>query len=137
MKVSQVAVRNEHFELRVKGKERLEKVLLRPKAAFVHYPIATILEREEDVMHMHDHARIQTWQYFQEKIVYIAADLYRVRAIDKEHVAGLKLREEIEPNILHFLLEQRTADRGSLSFRKSSGNGSTQTSAESPFFAAA
>ena len=62
-------------------------------------------------MNVHNHAWPQTRQDLKEKIVHVAADFHRMRAIDKKNVARLQLREKFELYILHFLLNQRTHTR--------------------------
>ena len=47
---------DEHFKLTVEGKERLQQVLLRPEAALFHRPLPGVLEWEENIVHMDDHA---------------------------------------------------------------------------------
>ena len=76
-------------------------------------------------MHMNNDAGIQTRQDLQEKVVHIAADLYGVRTVDEENVAGLQFEKKNRSRVSHFLLHQ-TSDPENLGRKKSSGKGSMQ-----------
>ena len=52
--------------LRIKGQERLQQVLLGPKSKFLLHPIARVIERKENIMDMHNDTWFEAWQDFQE-----------------------------------------------------------------------
>ena len=113
----QVAIGHQHLELRIKGQERLQQILLGPKAKFLHHPIAPVLERQKDIVDVHDDAWLETRQDFQEEIIDVSANFHRMRTVDKKNVAGVELREEFEVDVLDLFLDQ-TAQSGKSLFRE-------------------
>ena len=101
----QVAIGHQDLELRIKGQERLQQVLLGPKAKFLLHPIAPVIEGQKDIVDMHNDAWLETWQDFQEEIIDVPANFHRVRTVDKQDIAGLELRKEIKIDILDLLLD--------------------------------
>ena len=85
-------------------------------------------------MDVHDDSRLEARQNFQEEIIDVSAYFHGVRTVDKEDVAGLKLREEFEVDVLYLLFDQGTQPGKTLS-EKFRGNGSMQMRAELLFFA--
>src|SRR6267143_4463472 len=85
--VRQVAIGHQDFELWIKSQERLQQVLLAPKAKFTHYPVAPVLERQKDVVDMYNNARLQTRQDFQKQVIDVSANFHRMRTVDKQEIA--------------------------------------------------
>ena len=109
MQLSEVVMRkivvgHEHLEIRVEGEESLEQILLVPEPELVDNPFAAVIERERDVVHMHDNTRLETRQHLQEQIVDVSADFHCVGAVDKQNVARLELRKKFYIDILNFFL---------------------------------
>src|SRR5581483_3836849 len=58
--MAQVVVSQQHFELAVECEEGLEKVLFAPEAELVDNPVATIIERQKNVVDVNDDAWLET-----------------------------------------------------------------------------
>src|SRR5437870_7060348 len=75
---------------------------------FVHHPIAPVIEGEEDVVDVHDDARLETRQHFQKQVVDVPAYFHRMRTVYEQDVARLELREKFQIDILSLFFNQRS-----------------------------
>ena len=78
----------------------MQQVLLAPEEPELLRPLPRVLVRDEDVVHVHDHARLQARQDLQHDVVDVAAELHDVRRVDEEDVAALQLVEDGERDVL-------------------------------------
>ena len=60
MMVTEIAVGHQHLELGIEDQKRLQQVLLGPKPELVHHPMTPVIERQKDVVDIHDHDWLET-----------------------------------------------------------------------------
>jgi len=104
MVVAEITIRHQHLEFGIKRQECLEQILLSPKTKFLQNPIAPVIKRKENVVDVYDYARPETRQHFQEQIIDVSTNFYRMRAVDKQDVARAELRKEVEIEIFDLFL---------------------------------
>ena len=86
----------------VEGQKCLQQVLLIPEQQPLGDPPLQIFVGQKDIVHMHDHTLLQSWQDFQEQEVHIPTTLDHVCRVDEQDVVFTKLFEWGCSHLFHF-----------------------------------
>lgn len=70
----------------VEGQESLKQVLFGVEPVLVHNQLSFILCRQEDVVDVDHHSRLEPRKYFEKFILNITADLDHVTGVDEQNV---------------------------------------------------
>ena len=94
------------LEAAIEAQECLQQVLLVPEPAFFDRPVTRVLEGDEDVMHVYQHAIPNPRHDFKQLEVYVAPKLRHVAGIYEQDIVRPQFAESIERNLLHRRLNQ-------------------------------
>ena len=63
------------------------------------------IERQKNIVYVHDYSRLETRQYFQEQIIDVIAYFHGMGAVDEQDVARHELGEKFQVNVLNLCLD--------------------------------
>src|SRR5688572_12811356 len=90
----QPVVRQCDLKLAIERQKRLQQILLVERESPFEQPLCGIVVREEDVMYVHPHARLEYRQHFEELVTDVTAELHGMTRVDEENVVRFELRKE-------------------------------------------